>query len=91
MHALRSAESRIELLAAAHRVFIRQIPPAEAVCQFPEDAFQKEAIGGQWLAAVIFPGEIELGMQGDKSFLQYQPLSIGEMRRFPAQIRVQII
>ena len=68
-----------------------QILPAQATRPFPQDAFEEEAICGQRLATAIFPGGVEVSMQGEEGFLQEQPLGVAETVRFPAQIRVQII
>jgi hypothetical protein len=84
----RPVESRVEILAEADRVITAQILPAEAIRQFPQDAFEEETICGQWLAAAVFAGGVELDMQGEEDFLQEQPLGSGETVRFPAQIRV---
>ena len=62
LHVTRPDEGPIETLAGAQRVFFRQILPAEAAGQFPQNAFQEEAIGGQLHAAAVFSGGVDLNL-----------------------------
>jgi hypothetical protein len=78
LHVTSAAEVAVKLLAEADWVNALQIPPAQTAGQFPQNALQEEAICRQRLAAAVFARGVDLGVQNIKSFLQEQPLGVGE-------------
>jgi hypothetical protein len=73
-HATGAGEQGRKFLASAHRVTAFQILPAQSGCQFPEDAFEEEAIGEPGNMAAIYAVRIKPGMKAGKNRQNLPPL-----------------